>query len=450
MLAFFNYQFSNYQIVQLPCVKFLTSMANNINCPNCGHSFNVDNAIAADIEQKLKIEFKDKLQQSLSKIEEEKKKLEADQFQFEEKKKKENEIFAQKLQQEKVKLENELQEQLRKSISSDYENRLKLLQQNNADAEEKLKESRKKELEFLKKEQHLKNKEAELEIILEKKIQQERKIIADQIRMQELEKNALKETDFQLKLKEKEQQLEEQKKLIDEMKRKAEQNSMQRQGEVQELLLEEILREYFPFDLIDEVGKGVEGADCIQTVRNNSGKECGKIIYESKRTKTWSNSWVDKLKTDMRNRQADVAILVTQAFPKDMERFGERDGVWLCTFSEVSSVAQIIRNGIMKIHEIQKREENKGDKMQLLYNYLTGNEFKGQVEAIVEGFMAMRQGIIKERVQMEKIWKEREKQLEKVLISTSGMYGSVKGIAGASIGDIPLLEGTEDEQLLEN
>ena len=244
-------------------------------------------------------------------------------------------------------------------------------------------------------------------------------------------------------------QLEEQRRLADEMKRKAEQSSMQRQGESQELLLEDILREHFPFDLIEEVGKGVEGADCMQIVRNNSGKECGKIIYESKRTKTWSNSWVEKLKADMRNQNADVAILVTQAFPKDMERFGERDGIWICTFIEVNSVAHLLRNGIMKVFDIQRREENKGDKMQLLYNYLTGNEFKGQVEAIVEGFMAIRQGIIKERVQMEKIWKEREKQLEKVLISTSGMYGSVKGIAGASIGDIPLLDGT-DENLLEN
>ncbi len=426
-------------------------MANDIKCPNCGHVFDVENVLAADIEQKYKQEFQDKLQKSLSKVEDEKKKLEADQLQFEEKKKKENEIFSQKLQQEKQKLETEIQEQLRKSISSDFENRLKLLQQSNTDNEEKLKEARKKELDFLQKEQQLKNKESELEITLEKKLQQERATIAEQIRNQELEKNALKETDFQLKLKEKEHQLEEQKKLIDEMKRKAEQSSMQRQGEVQELLLEEILQESFPFDILEEVGKGVEGADCIQVIRNNAGKECGKIIYESKRTKAWSNSWVDKLKADMRSSGADVAILVTQVFPKDMERFGERDGIWICSFSEVNSVAHLMRDGIIKIYDIQKREENKGDKMQLLYNYLTGNEFKGQVEAIVEGFMAMKQGIAKERIQMEKIWKEREKQLEKVLISTSGMYGSVKGIAGASIGNIPLLDGEHDnENLLEN
>lgn len=418
-------------------------MANDIKCPNCGHVFDVENVLAADIEQKFQQQYQEKLKESLVKVEEDKKKLETEQLLFEEKKKQENELFAQKLQKEKQKMEVELQEQLRKSIASDYENKVKMLESNNADTQEKLKEARKKELEFLQKEQELKNKEEYLEITLQKKLQEERITISEQVRTQEAEKNSLKETDFQLKLKEKEHQLEEQKKLIDEMKRRAEQSSMQRQGEVQELLLEEILKETFPFDVIEEVGKGVEGADCIQVVRNSSGIECGKIIYESKRTKTWNHSWVDKLKTDMRSRGADIAILVTQSFPKDMERFGERDGIWVCNFTEVRSVSHLLRASILKIYEIQKREENKGDKMQLLYNYLTGNEFKGQVEAIVEGFMAMKQGIMKERIQMEKMWKEREKQLEKVLISTSGMYGSVKGIAGASIGDIPLLDGND-------
>jgi hypothetical protein len=133
-----------------------------------------------------------------------------------------------------------------------------------------------------------------------------------------------------------------------------------------------------------------------------------------------------------------------------MDRFGEKEGIWICNFSEARSVAHLLRNGIIKIHDIQKAQEGKGDKMQMLYDYLTGIEFCGQMEAIMEGFMAMKQGMAKERIQMEKIWKEREKQLEKVLISTSGMYGSVKGIAGASIGDIPLLDGTDDLTLPEN
>ena len=420
-------------------------MANNIKCPNCGHEFDVENVIAADIEQKYKQQYQIQLQQSLTGIEEDKKKLQENQQKFEEAKKRENEIFAQKMQLERQKIENDLKEQITKSTAADFENQLRMLENNNKDNEEKLKEARKKELTFLQKEQELKNKEAEMEITLQKQLQLERESLSEQIRKQEIEKNVLKETEFQMKLKSLELQLEEQKKLADEMKRRAEQGSMQRQGEVQELLLEDILKENFPFDLIEEVGKGVEGADCIQTVRNSSGTQCGKIIYESKRTKGWSNNWVDKLKADKRNTAADIAILVTQTFPKDMEKFGEKEGIWICNFSEVSSVSYLLRTSIIKIYEAQKSQENKGDKMQMLYDYLTGNEFRGQMEAIVEGFVAMKQSITKERIQMEKLWKEREKQLEKVLLSTSGLYGSVKGIAGASINDIPLLDGASEE-----
>jgi hypothetical protein len=424
-------------------------MATNIKCPNCGTQFDAEDVIAADLEQKLQQQYQQKLQQSLDKVEAEKKQLQEAQQKFDETRKNANEIFAQKLLQEKQKLETELQEQLRKSIAADFENQLKMLENNNKDTEEKLREARKKELEFLQKEQELKNREAEMEITLQKKMQQERETIGEQIRKQEIEKSQLKEAEIQLKLKEAYLQIEEQKKLTEEMRRRAEQGSMQRQGEAQELLLEEILKEHFPFDAIEEVGKGVEGADCIQLIRNSSGRECGKIIYESKRTKTWSNAWVDKLKSDMRNKGADVAILVTQVFPKDMERFGEREGIWICSFTEVGSVAYLLRNGIIKINEAVKSQENKGDKMQMLYDYLTGNEFRGQMEAIVEGFMAMKNSITKERIQMEKLWKEREKQLEKVLLSTSGMYGSVKGIAGASVADIPLLDGTDDVDLID-
>jgi len=420
-------------------------MPNDIKCPNCGHHFDVENVIAAEIEQKFQQQFQEKLQLSLDVIEQDKNKLLADQQKFEETKKNENELFTQRLQKEKLKLETELQEQLGKSIAADFENKVRMLESNNKNNEEKLLEARRKELEFLQKEQLLKNKEAELDITLQKRLQEERVVLSEQIHKQETEKNQLKDLEFQLKLKELQVQLEEQRKLAEEMKRRAEQSSMQRQGEVQELLLEQILKENFPFDMIEEVGKGVEGADCIQVVRNHAGKECGKIIYESKRTKTWNNAWVEKLKTDKRNRGVDVAILVTQAFPKDMERFGERDGIWICTFNEVGSVAYLLRKGIIQIQEVQKSQENKGDKMQMLYDYLTGIEFRGQIEAIAEGFMTIKNGISRERMQMEKIWKEREKQLEKVLLNTSALYGSVKGIAGASVGDIPLLDGTDTD-----
>lgn len=418
----------------------------NIKCPNCGTEIDVQNVLSSDVEQKLRHQFEKQWQQSLNQVNADKKKLEEEQKLFEEKKKNENEIFQQKLQQEKQKIELEVQQQLRKSISADYENELRLLKQNKEETEERLKTARQKEFEFLKKEQELKNKEQELEIILQKKLMAERNLISQQIRKEEIERTTIKETEYQLKLKELEKQLDDQRKLAEEMKRRAEQGSMQLQGEAQELLLEEILRDHFPYDIISEVGKGVEGADCMQTVYNKIGTECGRIIFESKRHKSFQNAWVDKLKTDMRNKKADVAILVTKVYPKEMKCFGEKEGVWICSFSEVIALATALRHTILRIAETKKAEENKGEKMQMLYTYLTGTEFRQQIETIAEGFLLLKNSIAKEKMQMEKIWKEREKQLEKVLISTSGLYGSIKGIAGSSIGDIPLLDDSVEEE----
>jgi hypothetical protein len=351
--------------------------------------------------------------------------------------------YARKLAEERQQIRHSLEADLRKTIASDFENQISLLKEAHAQTDERLKQAREKELEYLKKEQELLTKEQELQITIQRQLLEERRSITDQIRKEELEKNLMKESEFQLKLKELEKQLDDQKKLAEEMRRRAEQGSTQLQGEVQELLLEEILREKFPYDQVLEVGKGVEGADCMLIVRNPSGIEYGKIIFESKRAKSWNNNWLEKLRSDMRHTQADLAILVTQVYPRNMECFGERDGVWICNFKEVAGLTSALRNAIIRIAETKKSEENKGEKMQMLYHYLTGTEFRQQVEAIVEGFVAMKQSIIREKIQMEKLWKEREKQLEKVLINTSGMYGSIRGIAGSSVSTIPLLEGDE-------
>ncbi len=412
----------------------------NIKCPNCSSLINVENVLTADAEQKIKERYEKQLQLSLNEVASKQKKLEEREQLLEETKKNENEIFQKKLQTEKAKLELQIQEQVIKSVEGDFENRLKMLQQTCDDNDAKLKAARGKELEYLTKEKELKNREAELEISLQKRLLEERALLAQQIRKEEADKTELKETKYLLKMRELEKQLEDQRKLAEEMKRRAEQGSMQLQGEAQELLLEAILRDHFPFDVIGEVGKGVEGADCIQHVRNHLGTDCGQIIFESKRAKSFNNAWITKLKADMRNKQAEVAILVTSIFPKEMSCFGERDGVWICSFSEVIALTTALRHTIIRIAETKKAEENKGEKMQMLYSFLTGIEFRQQIETIVEGFLYLKNSITKERMQMEKQWKEREKQLEKVLISTSGMYGSIKGIAGASIGAIPLLD----------
>jgi hypothetical protein len=389
-----------------------------ITCPNCSHQFEPGDSMRDEIEKELRGKMK------------------------EWQKKKEIET-AELLEAEKTKMQTEMQEAIKKTLAADYENQLKLLQQEAAENAEKLKESRRKELEFLQKEQALKTREEEMQLTIQRQLLEERSKLKEQLQKEESEKISLKEQEFQLRTKELEKQIEDQKRLVEEMRRKSEQGSMQLQGEVQELMLEEMLQSTFPFDKIEEVGKGVRGADCVQIVRNQFGNESGKIIYESKRTKDFSNEWIEKLKKDMRSHGADVAVIVTQTFPKDMERFGEKDGVYICTFNEVRSVALLLRNALLKIADARKSQENKGDKMVMLYDYLTGAEFSEQWKAIREGFMSMRQSIQKERDTMERLWKAREKQLEKVLLNAAHIQGSVEGIAGADAVNLNLLEDND-------
>lgn len=421
-------------------------MATDIKCPKCGHMFPMGEAVSEDYKRELREQMMAYKREKEKELQKQKEELVNRETQLQQLLQKQQVDFEQKLTEEKRNLQQSVEASLRKRIGADFENKLRMLEANNLEQEEKLKLARQKELEFLQKERELNTKEVELELSLQRTLHAEREKLTNEIRTAEEQKIAARETEYQLRMKELETQLDTQKKLAAEMTRKAEQGSMQLQGESQELLLEEVLKESFPFDIIEEVGKGVEGADCILIIRNSLGNECGKIIFESKRAKSWNNVWVEKLKKDMRLKQADLAVLVSQAFPKGMNCFGERDGVWICSFQEVLSLTAALRNAIVRIAETRKSEENKGEKMQMLYNYLIGIEFRQHIEAIVEGFVAMKQSIIREKIQMEKIWKEREKQLEKVLLNTSGMYGSIKGIAGASVNTIPLLESPEFDE----
>ena len=386
-----------------------------VSCPKCQHSFEPTDAIRDEIEKELRGKMTDW-------------------------QKKKEEETNQLLAEQKAKIQNELTEQLKKNIAGEYEHKLKLMQDNEANMSKQVHEFRQKELEFLKQVQAIQAKEAELELELQRKLNSERESLKAQIQKEEAERLSIKDQEHILKVKELEKQLEDQRKLAEEMRRKAEQGSMQMQGEVQELLLEELLKTSFPFDQISEVGKGVRGADCIQLVRNNLGQEAGKIIYESKRTKDFNQEWIDKLKADMRSQGADIAVIVTQTFPKELDRFGEKDGVYICSFQEVKSVALLLRNAILKIYDTKKSQVNKGDKMSFLYDYLTSNEFSEQWKAVGEGFRQMRSSIQKERDAMEKLWKAREKQLEKVLLNAMHIKGSIEGIAGADAIHLDLLE----------
>ncbi|RWU05595.1 DUF2130 domain-containing protein [Pedobacter chitinilyticus] len=423
-------------------------MSTEIKCPNCNHAFPIEEVMAEEYKKELREQmasFKKKQQEEFDKkaqsLELQKKQQEE---LFEAQKKQQELAFEQRLIKEKETLQASVSENLRKSISADFENQLKVLDHANKENEEKLKAARQKELEYLQLANEMKRKEEEMELTIQKKMAEEREKMAVDIRAIENQRLQNAEHEFKLKLAEKEKQLEDQKKLAEEMKRKAEQGSMQLQGEIQELALEELLRSSFPFDLVQEVGKGVRGADCIQTVRNNFGQECGHIIYESKRTVAFANDWIEKLKADMRSQGAEIAVLVTQNMPKDMNCFGLKDGIWICTFNEVQALAAVLRDGILRLFNAAKSQENKGDKMHMLYDYLTSNEFSEQWKAIREGFLSMKLSIQKERDAMEKLWKAREKQLDKVLLNAAHVKGSIEGIAGSENIQLSL---TDDEDL---
>ena len=411
-------------------------MATDIKCPSCGHKFAIEDAVSEEYKKELReqmVSFKKQKEDEFARREKEL---------IQQGQHKEAE-FAKKLQEETVRLQQSLEETLRKTITADFDTKLRLLQQTNKDQEDKLIQARQKELEFLQKEQNLKNREAELELSVQRKLQEERGKLSEELRKIEEQKTAARETEYQMRLRELEKQLDDQKKLAEEMRRKAEQGSMQLQGEVQELILEEMLKSAFPFDLVCEVGKGVRGADCILVVRNNLGQECGKIIFESKRTKHFDKNWIEKLKADMRSTAADIGIIVTQALPDQVATFGQLDGIWICTFSDVSALVHVLRDGIIKIFLAAKTQENKGDKMHMLYAYLTSNEFSEQWKAIREGFQAMNQSIQKEREAMEKLWKMRQKQLEKVLLNAAHIRGSIEGIAGSENIQLDLIDDVD-------
>lgn len=406
---------------------------NKIKCPNCGTQIDIDEVLNHQAEEKYKKEFEEKLRNSNAELQKQKESIAIQQKEFEEKKAKENELFLERIEKERQRIAKEEMEKANQKAKEEFELSIKKLEEENAARKEENQALKNQRLELLKKEEALEEDRKNFEL----KLQEQKKSLKE-----ELELKIKQEKDSEIELLRKEFKLreEQQAKLIDEMKRKAEQGSMQLQGESMELALEALLKEAFPFDLIEEVGKGVRGADCIQTVRNNFGQPCGKIIYESKRTQAFSNEWIEKLKSDMRAQNADIAIIVTQTMPKDMEQFGEKNGIWICTYNEVRALAHVLRSSILKVFAVSKSQENKGDKMHLLYDYLTSNEFGEQWKAVREGFLAMRHSIDTERAQMEKLWKAREKQLDKILLNASHISGSVEGIAGTENIDIKLIE----------
>jgi len=418
------------------------SESTQIKCPNCGTSIDVQDILAHQLEDEIKQKYQAQLVDEKKKYEAEQEKLKKAKQEFEERKKQQNELFQERLEKQLKEDRKILEEKLKAKLTEEQSEQFKALQKELNEKSEQVKELNrsKAEIEKLKREKSELKEAAEAEA--QKKLNEVLLAERDKIRKSEEEKNELKFRELQ-------KQLEDQKKLTEEMKRKQEQGSMQLQGEVQELAIEEWLATQFPLDSIDEVKKGARGADCIQVVNTRSRQNCGKIYYESKRTKDFHTSWIEKFKADMRERDADIGVLVTEVMPSGLDRMGMMDGVWVCTFEEFKGLSAVLRESIIQLSLAMATQENKGDKMGMLYDFLTSTTFRMQIEAIVEGFSQMKSDLESEKRSMQRIWKQRERQIEKVITNTIDMYGSIKGIAGNAIQSVKALElpPGEDEDL---
>jgi len=298
---------------------------------------------------------------------------------------------------------------------------------------EKLAEAQKAQVELIRKQRELDDAKREMELTIEKRIQEKLDTTREQ---------AKKEAEEQLKLKvmEKEQTISSMQKQIEELKRKAEQGSQQLQGEVQELELESLLKAKFPHDSIMPVPKGEHGGDVLQCVVGPLGLACGTIIWESKRTKNWSDGWLAKLREDQRTAKAEIAVIVSQTLPKEVETFDLVEGVWVTHPRAALPVALSLRQSLIEIAAARQASEGQQTKMELVYQYLTGPRFRQRVQAIVEAFSSMQEDLDKEKKVIMKQWAKRDEQIERVMQATVGMYGDLQGIAGKTLQEIEGLD----------
>lgn len=405
-------------------------MPTMITCPSCTTQFEPTGAIAQSIERELRGKMETEWKRRMETLNAEKQQLEQQTKKLQQLQEQQEQELKKRVDDACREREVVMEKELRTRLQDNFQNQLQLLQEQQREKEAQLKASRQTELELNRKLMEMEDLKARMELDKQKELMQARQHMEEELRRQEDERFKLREQEHQLKLRELEKQLADQKKLAEEALRKAEQGSMQLQGEIQELALEDLLRQSFPFDKVNEVGKGVRGADCILTVRNSVAQEVGCIIFESKRTKEFSADWIDKLKADMINRSADLAVIVTQAMPKDIDRFGEQRGVYICGFAEVKSLVTVLRQALLKIYEAKKSQENKGDKMVMLYDYLTGSEFMSQWNTMRESFQNFRKALQKERDDFEKNWKKKEKLLELIINNSLQISGSIEGISG--------------------
>jgi len=387
-----------------------------VKCPHCGNKFSPEEAIQHDLRAKFEREFEQKLvantKSLASKIQQEEEAKYKVQLQRLEEDRKIKSLRLKELEEESITLQEREQKLMDREERIEHEMKKRLLEREKIIKEHADKNALDKALlEVREREAKLARDREALELILKKRVNEE----TDKAREEERMKNA-----------ELQKKLDDQTRLINEMKRRTEQGSMQMQGEVQELAIEEYLTSSFPRDVIEEITKGKRGADCVHIVRDHYENECGRILYESKRTKHFSYEWITKMKDDMRLKQADIGVIVTEALPDGKTRFFEMEGIWICSFIEFKALAHLFRHNLSRIGEVLAAQENKGEKMNLIYSYVTGNEFKQKLEAAFESYHDMQEDLQKEKVLFTSQWAKREKKLLKAMENLVCLYGEVR------------------------
>ncbi|MBN1506552.1 MAG: DUF2130 domain-containing protein [Sedimentisphaerales bacterium] len=407
-------------------------MSSKIICPNCKIEIEITEVMSAQLRTSIRNELEGELNATREQLKAQQVETQnlASQLagQQEELRRRAETIEEQvrtRLSQERQSLEGKIRQQTQETLAVELKDRDERL----GELKQQLKTAQEKELAVRKKERELEEKIENADLDVERRLGDERKKVREQ---------ALKELDEQhrLKLLEKEQQVEQLRRQIEDLKRSAEQGSQQAQGEVLEVALEQLLKDLFPTDSVEPVPKGVRGADVVQRVLDESGTDCGLILWESKRTRHWSKEWLPKLRDDLRTVGASRSVIVSEQLPEHIRYFGQVDGVWVASWACVHPVAVALREGLIAVAKSRRALEGQHGKMELVYNYLVGLEFYNRVSGIVEAFMTMRHDLDTERQAFQRCWAKREKQLQRVLVGTSGLYGDLQGIIGQSLPEI--------------
>jgi hypothetical protein len=417
-----------------------------ITCPSCSTEIKLTESLAAPLIRATREEYEAKIARKEADVSQREADVRAERSAIEQARRSIDEQVAEKLKVGRAAIAAEEAKRAQATLAADLKSKseeLADLQAVLAQKDAKLEEAQKTQAELLRKQRELDDARRELDLTVERRVQDS----AAEIR---LKAKAEVEESLKLKVAEKEQQITSMQRQIDDLKRKAEQGSQQLQGEVLELQLESALRSQFPWDTIEPVSKGEFGGDVVQYVRGPLGQACGSLLWEIKRTKNWADGWLAKLRADQRAAGAELAILVSSALPKEIETFGQIDGIWITDVRFAVPLAIALRQSLIEVFGARQAQEGQETKMQLVYQYLTGPKFKHRIEAIVEKFADMQADLDRERKALTRLWAKREAQIQGVIESTVGMYGDLQGIAGKALQEIeglqiPMLEGSLEE-----